>query len=394
MSLEQRYKNFLAQNKYPRELKSYSLAEDDSSFAHLNYENKKLINFSSSDYLGLAKHPLLIARSQHYTKTFGVGSSASRLVSGNLSVYSTLEEKIAAAVGKPTALILSAGYQANTSVLEALLDPKVLQNEPLVFCDRLCHVSLLATTRFLAKMHRFQHNDLSHLASLLEKHAQDTRPKFIIVESIYSMDGDQVDFPRLIALAKKYNAFLYVDDAHAVGVYGQNGYGKAADFAADIDMIMGTFSKGLGSFGAYIACSDVMRHYLINKCKGLIYSTGTSPAMLGAMDAAWELVPELQQERARVINYATRLRYFLQQRQLDYGTSDTHIVPWIIGDAEKTLKVSQLLQAQGILATTIRPPSVPPGKSRIRFCLTAAHSEADFAHLLSAIEQVLAVSSS
>lgn len=388
MPFEQYYQTFLDNNKYPRELKSYDLADDDSSPTYLNYQGKKLINFSSSDYLGLAKHPLLIARSQHYAQTLGVGSTASRLVSGNFSLYSQLEEKIAVAMGKPAALILGAGYQANTSVLEALLDPHVLKVEPLVFCDRLCHSSLLATTRFLADLKRFQHNDLNHLATLLEKYAQETRPKFIIVESIYSMDGDQIDFEKLICLAKKHQAFLYVDDAHAVGVYGHSGYGKAPEYAADIDIIMGTFSKALGSFGAYIACSKVMRDYLINKCKGLIYSTGTSPVILGAMDAALELVPQMQAERLRVAEYATRLRAYLQQNNLDYGHSDTHIVPWIIGDAEATLRVSLLLQEQGILGATIRPPSVPLGKSRIRFCLSAAHNEDDFGQLLQAIELV------
>ncbi len=389
MSKEQFYQTFLNTNKYPRELKSYDVIDNHSSALYLNYRGKKLINFSSSDYLGLAKHPLLIERSQDYAKTFGVGSASSRLVSGNFSLYDALEKKIAFSMGKPAALILGAGYQANTTVLEALLDPRVLKSKPLVFCDRLCHNSLLATTRFLADLNRFQHNDLIHLDTLLKKNVHDTRPKFIIVESIYSMDGDQVDFKKLIAIAKENNAFLYVDDAHAVGVYGESGYGKASEYAADIDMIMGTFSKALGSFGAYIACSDRMREYLINKCKGLIYSTGISPAILGAIDAALEILPQMKQERLRIANYAMRFRAYLQKNNLDYGHSDTHIVPWIIGDANKTIMISQLLQDQGILGATIRPPSVSIGKSRIRFCLTAAHTEEDFGRLLEGVGEVL-----
>ncbi len=375
MILERYYKDFLSTNPYHRELAVYDF--------------KKLIDFSSSDYLGLAKHPMLIARSQKYAQAFGVGSSASRSVSGNLLVCHQLEEKIAAALHKSSALIMGTGYQTNTSVLEALLDPKVLKSEPLVFCDKFCHISLIATTRFMSQLKRFRHNDLSHLALLLEKYTKDTRPKFIIIESIYSMDGDQVDFEKIILLAKKYHAFIYVDDAHAVGVYGKSGFGKAAEYAADIDMIMGTFSKALGSSGAYIACSTVLRDYLINKCKGLIYSTAISPAIIGAMDAGWEILPTLCEARARIKNYAARLRDFFKQHQLDYGTSDTHIVPWIIGDAEKTQQISQLLQAQGILGATIRPPSVPIGKSRIRFCLTARHTEEDFMSLLQAIQKII-----
>jgi 8-amino-7-oxononanoate synthase len=241
----------------------------------------------------------------------------------------------------------------------------------------------------MSQLQRFRHNDLSHLALLLEKHTKDNRPKFIIIESIYSMDGDQVDLEKVILLAKKYRAFLYVDDAHAVGVYGKSGFGKAAEYAKDIDMIMGTFSKALGSSGAYIACSNILRDYLINKCRGLIYSTAISPAIIGAMDAAWEITPTLCDARVRIKNYASRLRNFFKEHQLDYGTSDTHIVPWIIGDAEKTLQISRLLQRQGILGATIRPPSVPVGKSRIRFCLTARHTEEDFMRLLQAIRNTL-----
>lgn len=388
MLFEHYYQTFLSTNPYPRELKNYESADDYASQMYLNYQGKKIINFSSSDYLGLAKHPLLISRSQQYAKTFGVGAASSRLVSGNFSFYDHLEKKLAAVMNKPAALILGAGYQANTSILEALLDPVILKSKPLVFCDRLCHSSLLSTTRFVADIKRFHHNDLSHLNSLLENATNDPRPKFIIVESIYSMDGDQVDFETLITIAKKHHAFLYVDDAHAVGVYGKSGYGKAADYAADIDIIMGTFSKGLGSFGAYVACSEVMRNYLINKCKGLIYSTAPSPAVIGAIDAALEIVPQLKQERVRITKYATHFRNYLQTHNLNYASSDTHIIPWVIGNADQTIKVSQLLQEHGILGTPIRPPSIPVGKSRIRFCLTAAHSEDDIECLLAAIDKI------
>ncbi len=394
MPLEHLYQIFLNQNPYPRQLKSVDVAaHHEISPMYVDYKGKKLINFSSSDYLGLSKHPLLIQRSHEYAKAFGVGSASSRLVSGNFSAYDLLEKKIAAAMGKPTSLILGAGYQANTSVLEALLDPTVLKAKPLVFCDRLCHNSLISMTRYFAEIKRFHHNDLSHLEQLLEKHKQDKLPKFILVESIYSMDGDQVDFEKLIPIAKKYDAFLYVDDAHAVGVYGKYGFGKAPEFATDIDIIMGTFSKGLGSFGAYIACSKTMRDYLINKCKGLIYSTATSPAVLGAIDAALELVPVLQQERQRIENYASRFRELLKINGLNYGNSNTHIVPWIVGDAKKTLEMSALLEEHGILGATIRPPSVPLGKSRIRFCLTAAHTEEDFEHLCHVIHKIKRTSS-
>jgi 8-amino-7-oxononanoate synthase len=206
------------------------------------------------------------------------------------------------------------------------------------------------------------------------------------------MDGDTAPLTEIISLAKKYNAMLYVDDAHAVGMYGENGFGKTVRHAENIDVIMGTFSKGMGSFGGYIACSELLRDYLVNKCRGLIYSTGLSPAVLGAISAALEVVPELVNERKALQTKASTLRKFLQDSNCDTGTSDSHIVPWIIGDADKTLHISQLLEQQGILATTIRPPSVAIGQSRIRFCLSSAHSDADIEKLQAAISQSLLLS--
>ena len=370
MEQERCYKKFLEENLFPRELK---------------HHNNGCVNFSSSDYLGLSTHPLLIERSRAFLEKFGAGSTSSRLVTGNLPVYETLEKKLAQLTGKPAALILGTGYQTNSSVLEAILDHRVLGAEPLLFCDRLCHASLFFTTRYLSRLHRFQHNNLNHLNELLEKFSDDPRPKFIVAESVYSMDGDQADILMLIFLAKKHKAFLYIDDAHAIGVYGSSGLGLASDYAQEIDLVMGTFSKAAGSFGGYVACSPVMRDYLINKCQGLIYSTGLPPAVLGAIDAALELLPTMKTERERLLRHAERVRDFFKKQGLNCGNSTTHIVPWILGDAEKTLYVSQKLREKGITATAIRPPSVPKGESRIRFCLSSAHSDEDIERLMEAI---------
>lgn len=298
------------------------------------------------------------------------------------------ESQLAAAIGKPAALILGTGFQANTSVLEALLDPHILGQEPLVFCDRLCHVSMLTTTRYLARIKRFQHNDLNHLHELLKKHAHSNRPKFILVESLYSMDGDTADLKNIIELAKNVGAFLYVDDAHAVGVYGAQGWGLAAEYANEIDVIMGTFSKALGGFGGYIACSQTIRDYLVNKCRGLIYSTGLPPAVLGAISAALEVVPTLDHERRSLAANAAYLRQLFQQHKLSYGHSTSHIIPWMIQDAERSVRSSELLAKEGILAAAIRPPSVPLGQSRIRFCLSKDHNSEKINALLHAIQKV------
>jgi 8-amino-7-oxononanoate synthase len=380
------YQQFLRHNPYPRELKHVESKLKNT--AHIVQNGLSLIDFSSNDYLGLARHPLLMARSQEYVKQWGVGASSSRLVTGNLTIFAAIEESIAVAVGKPAALILGSGYQTNLAVIEALLDEQVLTAAPLIFADRYCHNSLLTMAKYRGKLHRFQHNDLQHLDRLLAKYAGSTAPKFIFIESLYSMDGDCADLSGMIALAKQYQAMLYVDDAHAVGVYGQEGWGYASDYANDISIIMGTFSKALGGYGAYVGCSTSMKDYLINKCKGLIYATGLPPAVMGAIAGAIEIVPHLHAERNLLLRHAAQLREFFLHAGLNSGISNSHIVPWIIGDAEKSLRISHLLKEQGILAATIRPPSVPPGKSRIRFCLSALHTDEDMERLMKAIQVV------
>lgn len=389
MKCETYYQEFLSHYTYPRSLKSLAYQPGFSNL-YLQSQQQKFINFSSSDYLGLAQHPLLIQRAQEYAAQFGVGSSASRLVTGNFAFYENLENKLAHALKKPAALILGSGYQTNFSVIEALLDPAVLTTDPLIFCDKLCHASIYSILQKQKYVYRFRHNELTHLRLLLEKHAHATQPKFIFAESLYSMDGDVADLSALTQLARDHQAFLYVDDAHAVGVYGAEGWGRASEYAEDISLVMGTFSKALGSFGGYVGCSTIVRDFLINKCRGLIYSTGLSPAILGAISAAIELVPQLICEREKLWQTAAHVRQVFQTKNIPIGESTTHIIPWIIGDAHKTRQASALLEAHGILGVPILPPSVAVGKSRIRFCLSAAHTEQDIVCLLEAVDVVAA----
>jgi 8-amino-7-oxononanoate synthase len=390
MPHEKFYQAFLDNNPYPRFLKDTRPDFDSPASVHVYRGDQRLINFSANDYLGLARHPLLIARSHEYTARWGTGVTSSRLVSGNYSLFTELEEKLAQAIGKPAALIMSAGYLTNSTVLETLFSAEILPQKPLIFSDRAVHVSMLGATQH-GTLRRFRHNDLTHLQTLLEQYTTSSCPKFILVESVYSMDGDQAELAGIIALAKTHKAFLYVDDAHALGVYGKSGWGKGSLFANDISMVMGTFSKGLGSFGGFIACSVTLKDFLVNKCRGLIYSTGLSPATLGAIAGAIEILPQLDDARATLLRHAEHVRKFFHAQQLDYGKSDTHIIPWIIGDPDETVRLSLLLEKEGILATAIRPPTVAAGKSRIRFCLSSAHSTADIDALLAAIAKILPV---
>ncbi|ABK42560.1 8-amino-7-oxononanoate synthase [Magnetococcus marinus MC-1] len=350
----------------------------------------ELINFSSNNYMGLADHPLLKQRAMAWTEQWGTGAQASRLVCGDLEPFARIEARLVAGKGCEAALVLNAGYQANSSVIPALLDKRVLGGEPLVFSDRLNHASMhhgvqLAGVRQL----RYRHGDLDHLERLLKRHAGEKVAKFILSETVFSMDGDRIDVGGLIALKQRYGAFLYLDEAHATGVLGPDGFGLAAAYPGQVDLVMGTFSKGLGGFGAYVTCSHALRAYLINRAGGFIYSTALPPGVLGAMDAALELLPQMGEVRARVLAGAQRVRAALRAAGLDTGNSSTPIIPVMVGDEQRTLALSEGLRAEGLLGIAIRPPTVPEGTSRLRLSLSAAHSDEDWSLLAAAVPRCL-----
>ena len=300
-------------------------------------------------------------------------------MSGTSAALLTLEDKLAAFKGTEAALIFATGYQLNSSVLPALFE---LGENPLVFTDRLNHASLHAGCQGLKQI-RFRHNDLGHLDVLLTTHPGDLR--FIVTESVFSMDGDRADVPALAALAERHGAILYLDEAHATGVLGPQGKGLAALVPGKVPVTMGTLGKALGGAGAYIAGSRTLIDWLINRCAGFIYSTAPAPAALGALDAALDLVPTMDRARARLAEMATTLRAALHARGIDTLASSTQIVPALIGDDAATLAAAQRLREAGILVVAIRPPTVPPGTARLRFALSAALSDAAFEHVLAAV---------
>ncbi|MFF7399526.1 aminotransferase class I/II-fold pyridoxal phosphate-dependent enzyme [Achromobacter sp. NPDC008082] len=356
-----------------------------------------VLNFSSNDYLGLSKHPLLIERAREWAARHGAGAQASRLVCGNLDLHEQVEAKLARLKGTEAALLLASGWQANAAVLPALLRAAASQGDIELYADKLNHASLHQGCQAAGvKQIRFRHNDLDHLESLLAAKAATgagtSKPvtRFIVTESVFSMDGDRTDVVRLSDLADRYQAFVYLDEAHATGVLGPGGMGLAGLAPGRIDLAMGTFSKALGGFGAYVAGSRALCDYLINTCSGFIYTTALPPAVLGAMDAALDLVPALDAERARLGANGDRLRAALQDMGLDTGNSSTQIVPAIVGDEARALDMAASLERRGLLAVAIRPPTVPAGTSRLRLTLSAAHRDADVAQLIDGIKAVLA----
>lgn len=330
------------------------------------------VNLASNDYLGLSQHPALKDAARAYVATFGAGTTASRLITGNHPAYAHIERTLAKAKGKEAALILPTGYQANITVLAALADRSVVGRPVTILADRLAHHSLLQGAALSgARLMRFRHNDYDHLESLLQ--AQKGAFCLIVSESVFGMDGDRADLNRLGALAEAYNALLYIDEAHAVDLAPRPG----------IDVIMGTFGKALGSFGAYIACSQSVRDYLVQRCGGLVYSTALPPAILGSISAALDLLPHLEKERAHLQTLSTHLRQSLTAQGWNCGNSTTQILPIIVGEESVALNMAERLKREGFLVPAIRPPTVPPQTSRLRLSISAVHRAEDIERLIS-----------
>jgi len=278
-------------------------------------------------------------------------------------------------------LLFPTGWQLNAAVLAALLKAAP---GTLLFTDRLIHGSLHAGAAGHRQI-RFRHNDLDHLEELLAGHADQDGPRLIVTESVFSMDGDRADVERLIRIAGAYEAFLYLDEAHATGVLGPEGAGLSRAASGRVDLVMGTFSKAMGCFGAYVAGSRLLIDYLVNACGGFIFSTAPPPAILGAIDAALDLVPDMESERRKLADHAAYLRGRLADAGIDTGESSTQIIPVIVGEAERALAISAALAADGLLASAIRPPTVPQGTSRLRIALKASHTREDVDRLARAL---------
>ncbi len=340
-------------------------------------EGRKLVNFSSNDYLGLASHPLLRQRAVEFADLHGAGARASRLIAGSHPGFARVEERLAGLKQTAKALVLNSGYQANISLLPALADRHCL-----MLLDRRCHNSLIqgaALSR--CQTRRYRHSDLGHLRELLVEGAgADYTRRLIVTESVFSMDGDISDIDALVELAAEFDALLIVDEAHATGVLGERGMGLTC--GKGVDLCIGTFGKAMGAFGAYIACGESMWEYLVNSCSGFIYTTALPPSVLGSIDAALELVPEMDAQRRTLFANVGYLRAALRDQGWDVGLTGSQIVPVVVGAEEEALALNRYLEESGYLAVAIRPPTVELGSARIRLALNALHQRSDLESLL------------
>ena len=353
----------------------------------ISRDGRRMLNLSSNDYLGLASERSLaeeFADNLHSSSSGGgwlpLSSSSSRLLTGNHEAYGALEERLAAMYGRESALVLSSGYHMNSGVLPALCDRKTL-----ILADKLVHASLIDGIRLCeGRCVRFRHQDYAQVESILEKEAGTYERIFIVTESIFSMDGDLAPLQRLVEIKRRWpSVMLYVDEAHAVGVRGANGLGLAEECGCigDIDLLCGTFGKALASVGAYVVCDRVIKEYLVNKMRTLIFTTALPP-----VNVAWSLfiMERLQRfggRRVHLDRISSMLReaFALRGMQMPSGS---HIIPMIIGSSADAVLRAEDMQRHGFYVLPIRPPTVPEGTSRLRFSLTAALKEEDIAKLI------------
>lgn len=370
----------LAERKREHRFRS-PVAYEPERTVFLKINDHVLCNFSGNDYLGLSKHPAVIQRAEKYAEAYGAGSAASRLISGTYSIHTRLENRLASTFGHEAAMVFNSGFQANSTIISTIAD-----RHTLILADKLSHNSLLqGSLSSRASFRRYDHNNISDLERHLEQASEEEYSQIMVItESLFSMDGDRSDLAAISDLTDRYDAWFFVDDAHAMGVWGESGRGLAYGVNG-IDMVLGTCGKAFGSFGAFLLCSEKMKDYLVNFCPGFIYTTALPPAVIGSIEASLELIPTMNTERKRLHRNIDYVRGQLHDIGFETGDSDTQIIPIMIVNGKKALELADYLYTKGFLATAIRPPTVPEGSARIRITLSSAHTKKQIDQFLNAL---------
>lgn len=350
----------------------------------IEIQQQQMLNLSSNDYLGLAAD--LRLREQFFDETPNaqrlMSASSSRLLTGNFPAYEQLEATLTQLFHGRAALLFNSGYHMNIGILPALADLKTL-----ILADKLVHASMIDGIRLSsAKYLRYRHNDLAHLQQLLTQyHADDNYERIIVVtESIFSMDGDETDLAALVALKQHFaKVMLYVDEAHAIGVRGQQGLGCAEQYGVidAIDFLVGTFGKAVASVGGYLICDPIIRDYLINRMRPLIFSTAQPPICMAWTQFMLNQIVHMQAQRQHLAALSLYMQQGIQAKGFTCP-STSQIVPVIIGDSTATVSKAQQLQTAGFYVMPVRPPTVPQGSSRLRICLNTQFETADLTQLL------------
>lgn len=351
-------------------------------------DGRELVDFASNDYLGLAADPRPAAAAARLLAVEGAGAGAARLISGTHPTHLRLERTLAAMKGKEAALLFGSGYAANVGAIAALAG-----RGDILYSDELNHASVIDGCRLSrAEVRIFPHRDLPALEELMrrDRRTQPEGSRWIVIEGVYSMEGDLFPLDRLVPLAQKHGARVYLDDAHGTGVLGREGRGSAEHFgvAGEIDVVLGTLGKAIGTSGAFVAGSERLRSWLLNRARSFVFSTAPSAALAAASLEALEILEREPERRERVRAHALRMRDGLAALGHPVARdSPGHIVPVRIGGAGETMRIAAALEGRGYLVGSIRPPSVPPGSARLRIGLSAAHSTEQIDGLLRALEE-------
>ncbi|CDZ84091.1 8-amino-7-oxononanoate synthase [Citrobacter koseri] len=343
---------------------------------------RQYLNFSSNDYLGLSHHPQIIRAWQQGAERFGVGSGGSGHVSGYSVAHQALEEALAGWLGYSRALLFISGFAANQAVIAALM-----AKDDRIVADRLSHASLLEAANLSpATLRRFTHNDPQHLARLLD--APCGGQQLVVTEGIFSMDGDGAPLAEIHRVARQRNAWLLVDDAHGIGVTGDEGRGSCWRQQVKPELLIVTFGKGFGVSGAAILCSESVADYLLQFARHLIYSTSMPPAQAQALSAALAVIrsPEGADRREKLAALIQRFRSGVKASDFTLANSHSAIQPLIVGDNARALRLADTLREQGCWVSAIRPPTVPAGTARLRLTLTQAHETQDIDRLLEVLD--------
>jgi 8-amino-7-oxononanoate synthase len=340
---------------------------------YINIDGRKILLLCSNDYLGLARHPSVKLAAQKAVETYGAGSGASRLVAGTFPVHVELERALARLKKTEAAIVFGSGYLANIGVVTALCGPN-----DIIYSDQLNHASIIDACRLSrAKVEIYPHRDTDSLRKMLKASPSSGR-SLIVTDGVFSMDGDIARLPELAELASAFGCYLMVDDAHATGVLGENCSGSSSHFGIDsVDIQMGTLSKALGSYGAFIAGSTGLVELLINRARSFIFTTALPPASAAAALEALRVIEREPERPERLWKNAAFLKEGLEAFGFLIGSTQTFIIPVIIGDARRCSLMAEALLSEGVFAQAIRPPTVPEGSSRLRVVPSADHREAE-----------------
>ncbi len=372
-------KALISQGLYP-----YFRAIESAQDPEIIIKGRKMIMVGSNNYLGLTNHPKVKEAAIEAIKKYGTGCAGSRFLNGTLDIHVKLEEKLAGFMRKEAALIFSTGFQVNLGVISALIG-----KDDVAIIDKMDHASIIDGCRLsFGEIKKFKHNDMADLERILKDY--EDKGKLIVVDGVFSMEGDIANLPEIVALAKKYGARVMVDDAHSIGVLGKTGRGTAEHFELedDVDLIMGTYSKSLASIGGFISGTEDTIHFIKHHARSLIFSASPPPASVASVSAALDIIENEPERREMLWKNTRKMFNSFKELGLRVGPSQTPIIPIIVGEDEKAFVMAMMLQEEGIFANVAVSPAVPNGKALIRTSYMATHTDEHLDKVLKAFEKV------